>query len=179
VIAREGWSGERPRGAFYFCGPWKNALTNRPSTDPSVPSASHSEVKANAIAWLERFVGYMWPEARDPANPHGIDWDVLFDPRGGIGVERFDFQWVRPNVDPTECCETSLPGTAKLRLKADESGFENLYLAGAWLRTSLNATCVEAATMCGMDAARAICGEPAEFAGVCFCMKKPRNDRSR
>jgi hypothetical protein len=33
--------------------------------------------------------------------------------------------------------------------------------------------------MGGMDAARAICGEPAEIAGEWFCMKKPRNDRSR
>ena len=98
---------------------------------------------------------------------------MLYDPRGGVGADRMNFQWIRANVDPTECCETSGPGTTKLRLKADESGFLNLVLAGAWLRTGINATCVEAATMSGMDASRAICGEPKEIVGEWFCMKRP------
>jgi uncharacterized protein with NAD-binding domain and iron-sulfur cluster len=177
VLARERWSpSDAPRGVFYFCGPWKNDLTAKPSTDASVPERAYDEVKANAIDWLSRFVGYMWPDARDPNHPAGLDWNELFDPQHRTGVQRMAFQFIRPNVDPTECCETSLPDTAKLRLKADQSGFENLVLAGAWLRTSINATCVEAATMSGMDAARAICGEPAEIVGEWFCMK-PVEDR--
>ena len=84
-----------------------------------------------------------------------------------------NFQWIRPNVDPTECVEASLPGTTMLRLKADESGLPNLFLAGAWLRTGINATCVEAAVMSGMDCARAISGERLDIVGEWFCAKKP------
>jgi hypothetical protein len=173
VIEREAWGAGGPKGVFYFCGPWKNDLTTRPSTDDTVPARSFVEVEANATDWLSRFVGYMWPDARDPSNPDGLDWNALYDPRGGTGVARLRYQWIRPNADPSECCEASLPKTTELRLKADESGFENLYLSGAWLRTGLNATCVEAATMAGMDASRAICNEPREIVGEWFCMKRP------
>ncbi len=172
VLPREQWGADPPKGVFYFCGPWKNELTAQPSTDATVPAQALAEVRTNAIDCLSKYVGYMWPDARDPANPDGLDWEALFDPHGGTGMDRMDFQWIRPNVDPTECCETSLPGTSKLRLKADEAGFENLYLAGAWLRTGINATCVEAATMSGMDAARAISGQPLEIIGEYFCQRR-------
>ena len=163
---------ERP-----FCGPWKNGLTERPRTDASVPAAAHAEVLASSLAWLKQYVGYMWPNAQDPANPAGLDWNALYDPSGAVGTGRMSFQWIRPNVDPSECVEASLPGTSTLRLKADESGFENLYLAGAWLRTGINATCVEAAVMSGMDCARAISGERLHIVGEWFCMKTPARFR--
>lgn len=178
VLPREAWpTGDAPGGVFYFCGPWKNDLTTRPSTDTHVPAQSFVEVKANARSWLDQYVGYMWPDAKSPVDPAGLDYDVLYDPQHRAGVARLDYQWIRPNVDPTECCETSLPNTTHLRLKAHESGFENLVLAGAWLRTGINATCVEAATMSGMDAARAICGEPKQIVGEWFCMRRPPDAR--
>ena len=42
----------------------------------------------------------------------------------------------------------------------DESGFADLYLAGDWTRNGLNVGCVEAATVSGMQAARAVTGYP-------------------
>jgi uncharacterized protein with NAD-binding domain and iron-sulfur cluster len=177
VIAREPWPAPAPKGVFYFCGPWKTALVAKSRTDASVPANARAEVEASAIDWLEKYVGYMWPLARDPANPNGLDWNALHDPTGAVGPARMRSQWIRPNVDPTECVEASLPHTSKLRLKADESGFENLFLAGAWLRTGLNATCVEAAVMSGMDCARAISNEQLEITGEWYCMKKPARFR--
>jgi uncharacterized protein with NAD-binding domain and iron-sulfur cluster len=50
-------------------------------------------------------------------------------------------------------------------LHADQSGFANLFLAGDWLKTGLDAGCVEAAVMGGMQASRAICGLPASIQG--------------
>lgn len=174
VLPREQWPAhDKPGGVFYFCGPYLNPFTAKPSTDQTVPADAYAGVMAEAKDWLDKYVGYMWPDARAPGNPDGLDYEVLYDPRGGVGADRMNFQWIRANVDPTECCETSGPGTTKLRLKADESGFLNLVLAGAWLRTGINATCVEAATMSGMDASRAICGEPKEIVGEWFCMKRP------
>jgi predicted NAD/FAD-dependent oxidoreductase len=62
-------------------------------------------------------------------------------------------------VDPSERYVLSVKGSTKYRLAADDSKFENLYLAGDWVATRLGAGCVEAATMAGLAAARKI-GRP-------------------
>jgi predicted NAD/FAD-dependent oxidoreductase len=50
-----------------------------------------------------------------------------------------------------------------VRLTSAGSGLANLFLAGDWLRTGLDAGCVEAAVMGGMQASRAISGYPADI----------------
>ncbi len=54
----------------------------------------------------------------------------------------------------------SLPGTGRYRLRADESGYGNLALAGDWIDSSLNAGCIEAAVVSGIQAANAVLGRP-------------------
>jgi predicted short-subunit dehydrogenase-like oxidoreductase (DUF2520 family) len=107
----------------------------------------------------------LWPNA---AQPGSFDWSVLTDPNRRSGTDRLDAQFWRANVDPTECCVLSSAGTTQSRLAADESGFENLFLAGEAVRTNLNQTCVEDAVMSGMAASRAICGSPATIVGENF-----------
>ena len=53
----------------------------------------------------------------------------------------------------------SLPGTGRLRLRADESGYDNLVLAGDWIDTGLNAGCIESAVMSGIQAANTVTGQ--------------------
>jgi uncharacterized protein with NAD-binding domain and iron-sulfur cluster len=45
-------------------------------------------------------------------------------------------------------------------LRADESGYDNLVLAGDWTDNGLNAGCIEAATLSGLQAANALLGRP-------------------
>jgi predicted NAD/FAD-dependent oxidoreductase len=59
----------------------------------------------------------------------------------------------------------SVPRSTKFRLKANESGFDNLYLAGDWLLNGLNIGCVESAVMGGLEASQAISGYPQEIVG--------------
>jgi len=47
-------------------------------------------------------------------------------------------------------------GSIGKRLAPHDSGFINLALAGDWVRTTLNAGCLEAATLGGLGAADAI-----------------------
>ena len=68
---------------------------------------------------------------------------------------------MRVNFEPTERYVTAPANTTTFRLKAWESGYSNLYLAGDWTYTGLNVGCVEATVMSGKLASLAISGYPA------------------
>jgi uncharacterized protein with NAD-binding domain and iron-sulfur cluster len=67
-------------------------------------------------------------------------------------------QWVTANVDPSDRYVQSVAGSDRYRLRPDESGYENLFLAGDWTDCGLNAGCIEAATISGLQAANAVLG---------------------
>ena len=69
------------------------------------------------------------------------------------------------NVDPNERYVLSVPGSLKHRLWSDQSGFDNLFLAGDWTRNAISAGCVEAAVSSGMRAARGLSGYPTTIVG--------------
>ena len=81
------------------------------------------------------------------------------------GLARFDSQFWLGNYQPTERYVLTPAGSVQHRLGRDQSGYENLFLAGDWIKTGLDAGCVEAAVMGGMQASRAICGVPEEILG--------------
>jgi uncharacterized protein with NAD-binding domain and iron-sulfur cluster len=166
VVEVETWPGvTKPKTLHYLCGTYATDLYRKPSTDPTVPQQAYDAIRQSAVSWLETSSYGLWPAA---ARPGRFDWSVLTDPCGRTGSDRLDAQFWRANIDPTECCVLSSAGTTQYRLAADESGFENLFLAGAWTRTNLNQTCVEAAVMSGMAASRAISGHPEEIVGENF-----------
>lgn len=67
-------------------------------------------------------------------------------------------QHVSVNVDPSDRYVQSVPGSDKYRLRPDESGYDNLVLAGDWTDCGMNAGCIEAAVMSGLEAANAVLG---------------------
>ncbi len=74
------------------------------------------------------------------------------------------FYW-RANYYGSERYVVSHVGSCNYRLGADETRYDNLYLAGDWTRNGVNLGCIEAAVNSGMMAARAICGLPAIIKG--------------
>ena len=56
-----------------------------------------------------------------------------------------------------------VPGSDRHRLRSDESGFDNLVLAGDWTDNGLNAGCIEAATLSGLQAANAVLGRSRNY----------------
>jgi uncharacterized protein with NAD-binding domain and iron-sulfur cluster len=62
------------------------------------------------------------------------------------------------NIDPSDRYVQSLPGSDQYRLRPDESGYDNLVLAGDWTDCGMNAGCIEAAVMSGLQAANAVLG---------------------
>ena len=152
LIASEDWADDRrPEALAYFC----SALDARAGADPL---AAHRLVRANAVRQLDGFAGRLWPGAAAPAG--GFRWDLLWADDGARGEARLDDQFWSANVDPSDRYVQSLPGTAAHRLRADESGFANLFLAGDWIRCGLDAGCMEAAVMSGLQAANAVRGRP-------------------
>jgi uncharacterized protein with NAD-binding domain and iron-sulfur cluster len=120
-------------------------------------------VKGNAIAFLSRPVLALWPGAS--AGTASFNWNLLVDPAGASGVQRFDSQYWRANIDPSSRYVLAPPGGISARLQPDQSGFANLFLAGDWTYTPMNSGCVEAATMSGLRAAQGVLGSPVPIYG--------------
>src|SRR6185436_15608561 len=131
-------------------------------SDYQFPVEQTALVKQNAIDWLNSYVSGIWPNA---ANQGGFQWNLLDDPTGDSGVARFNSQYWRANIAPAERYVLSVPNSTKYKLMAAQSGFQNLYLAGDWVRNGLNFGCIESATMGGLQASRGICGYPKDIIG--------------
>jgi uncharacterized protein with NAD-binding domain and iron-sulfur cluster len=164
LLARETWPEHGPRFITYLCGQFPDADVIPPYTDHGFPSRERERFRAQAVQWLNDNASAIWSRTA-AAGGAGFDWSRLYDGSGATGAGRIDAQYVRVNIDPSERYVLSLPGTSKLRLRAGDSGFRNLFLAGDWVRTSINAGCVEAAVMAGMDAASALSGDPIPVVG--------------
>jgi uncharacterized protein with NAD-binding domain and iron-sulfur cluster len=145
TLGREDWPADgAPHAVAYFC----SVLTEREAADPA---RAEERVEANAIEFLTRSSGHFWPAAID-AEGH-FRWELL----AGDGSAA---RYCRANVDPSDRYVQSLPGTGRFRLRADGSGYRNLVLAGDWIDCGLNAGCIEAAALAGLQAANAVLGRP-------------------
>jgi uncharacterized protein with NAD-binding domain and iron-sulfur cluster len=161
LLAREDWPpANAPESIHYFCGALADDVFPPPLGDPTFPLRQAARVRAGAIAWLDGHIGHLWPRAVGKGPGTGFDWALLADASNERGVSRFDSQYWRANVDPSERYVLSIPGSTRFRLPPGDSGFANLYLAGDWTATTLSAGCIESAVEGGILAAQAIIGLP-------------------
>lgn len=147
LLAHEQWP-VRPGTLAYFCGVMPTKTSAPGLGDHQFPAEQARLADEAARRWVLDELPALWPH-----------FDVT-QLRGGWAG-----QYSRANVNPTCRYVQSLPGTTSLRLAASESGFGRLVLAGDWLRNGLNYGCVESATISGLQACRAICGEPQVIPG--------------
>ena len=160
----------------YGCGTFATSLyKSEIGTAPNPQSIANQQVQGNLIKWLNDEGASLWSKARNGAE---FDWRVLWDPQDRVGVDRLKAQYVRANISPTECCPGTPPGSLGLRLRSQDTGFLNLTLAGCYVRTGLNTTCVEGAIMSGMQASRAICGSPQVVVGENFGQRMSLGDET-
>lgn len=151
----EDWPAEsRPKTVAYFCGslgaPW-------PFTEePSAYVRRHQQaVHTEALKFLNHDVGLWFPSA---VTDDGFAWHLLSGVNGHRGAAALATQHVSVNIDPSDRYVQSVPGSDKYRLRPDESGYDNLVLAGDWTDCGMNAGCIEAAVMSGLEAANALLG---------------------
>jgi uncharacterized protein with NAD-binding domain and iron-sulfur cluster len=131
LLAQEEWPANTVAQVAYFC-------------EDLVPAEAPNSGRTRVAANVRRFLG-------DPGNGDVLDLWRLFD-RAAHEVHRYE----RANTDASDGYVLSEADATRLRLTPDASGFANLALAGDWVRSELNAGCLEAATMGGLDAARGI-----------------------
>ena len=163
VLAFEPWPAPKPLSLHYLTGTWASDLYMQPASQTGTPAAALADVRSQTIDWLNQYSAAMWPLAHGSG---GFDWDVLAAPEGVSGVSRLDYQFIRANVDPTECCTLSAAGTTQYRPHA-ASNFANLYFAGEGTAMGFT-TSFEGSVMSGAAASRAICGAPERIVGYSF-----------
>lgn len=133
---------DRAATVAYFCGsldaPW-------PIDDDSASYVRRYEeqVRADAVRFMNRDIGLWFPNAVSDA---GFSWELLCG------------QHVSVNIDPSDRYVQSVPGSDRFRLRPDESGYDNLVLAGDWTDCGMNAGCIEAAVRSGLQAANVLLG---------------------
>jgi uncharacterized protein with NAD-binding domain and iron-sulfur cluster len=145
LLPAEGYDGDRgPRGLAYFCSVMPDSVS---------PADADRFVRTAAADYLERHTKQLWPGA---FKDNEFDWNVVFDPLGRQGRERLEAQYVRTNVGGSDRYVTTPAGSVDSRLRSDESGFENVVLAGDWTHSGIDGGCVEAAVMSGEQAGTAL-----------------------
>lgn len=150
LIPHEDWPSDGPAQLAYFCSPAHNV-----GVDPA-------PFRDRVLDWANRDLVRMWPGALKDGK---FDLSLLWGPSDQSPEDRFQTQYFRQNFYGSERYVLSVPNSVQYRLPPDDSGFENLFLAGDWTRCGINAGCVEAATISGLVAARGLTGHPFEVVG--------------
>lgn len=139
VADAERWP-HRPSWVAYLCGvaPPELAALER--------SAADTMASTHAREWL-RDALWLCPNA---------SLDGRFDAAALMGGDSPESIYGRCNTYRWEQYILSRPGATQYRLAPDDSGFDNLFLAGDWTRNCINGGSVEGAVDSGMLAAAAI-----------------------
>ena len=142
----------------YFCGV-------QDERDGEDQAAATERAKRDAIAFLQRDIGGLWPEAVAAESVEALMWDLLVDPAESAGEARFHSQYCRANTVGSERYVLTPAGTVKHRLSPAGFGVDNLVLAGDWTRTGVDGGCVEAAAISGVRAAHTLIGDDHHIPG--------------
>jgi uncharacterized protein with NAD-binding domain and iron-sulfur cluster len=167
VLPREQWPPSAvPLNVSYFTGAQPGPDQPPPATDTDFPVRMTEDARRLALVYLEKHLTTLLPGAMDSDAPPSIDWRLLVDlDSSHAGTERFASQYWRSNCDPHERCTLALPGTGKFRIRADDTGYANLTIAGDWIDNGIHVACLEGAVMGGIYAARAVAGIPFPIIG--------------
>jgi hypothetical protein len=137
LLDAEGGGPGGPAAVSYFC-------SVLPEADAE-PATAARRLADTARGFLEHGTRHIWPRMR----PDGSEFrwrEVLAT-------------YARTNIDPSDRYVQSLPGSGVHRIAADASGFDNLAIAGDWTDSGLNAGCIEAAVISGLQAANTVLGQ--------------------
>jgi uncharacterized protein with NAD-binding domain and iron-sulfur cluster len=161
LLEEENWQkGNQPGDLAYYCGTMSDSQNPLPPySQHDFPKQEYERVYLFSKKWLENYMGWFFPKGTPKDNPYGLDFELLMNPNHTneklTGDELLKLQYFTANIDPSNRYTLAWPGTDKYRLKTNESGFENLYLAGDWTNFGLNVGHLEGTCISGIRAASA------------------------
>ena len=173
LLPAEDWPSPGPLSVAYFCGAMADAAA------PNDAKLATEKAKSDGLAWTTKQLQALWTKSGKGAD---FDWNLLHVARPATGEARFDQQYWRANISPSERYVLSLPNTLQHRLEPGKSGYSNLFLTGDWPKApEVNAGAVEVAVMCGLSAASALSGVkiPIVYANTLYgpmAQANPRTD---
>ena len=162
ILKEEDWpEGNIPGDLAYYCGTMSDSADPLPPyTDHNFPETQYNRVFDFTKSWMNKYMGWFFPKAAPSDNPKGFDFSLLMDPDNGkeplSGDALYKKQYFCANIDPSNRYTLAWPGTDKYRLKANESGFTNLFLTGDWTNFGLNIGHMEGTCISGIRAALAV-----------------------
>jgi len=131
----------------YFCG----SVPRLRSSPPTDRGAERRRGEAIASAWLNDHAAAAFPSLGSVNGEYNQ----------AAEVDRF----VSMNSDPATTYVTTPVGNPQHRIRPDETGFANLFLAGDWTRNNFDMGAVECAVLSAKLCARAISGDFAPIFG--------------
>lgn len=153
LIPEESWAArDDVRSIAYFCSVMPDEAPPEGVTR-EFAREQRAAVRRNAIEFLERDVGALWPGSRKKSG--GFNWSLL------AGGRTIDSQYMTANVNPSDRYVLSLPGSLRYRISPLDLTFDNLTIAGDWTASGLDSGCIESAVMSGRLAAHALSQHPA------------------
>jgi uncharacterized protein with NAD-binding domain and iron-sulfur cluster len=133
LLVRERWDADArsPRSLAYLC-----------SASPE--GGNHADTATTVRSFVREWSPALWPSAA----PVDVDGPLVRS------------VFVRADHDASDRYVQALPGSDRHRMRVDDSGVAHLVLAGDWTDCGLNAGCIEAAVISGIEAAAAVEGRP-------------------
>lgn len=161
IIDLERWPADnRPRTLLYLTGVLPDDDPIPGHDDHDFPERQRLRVMYLAEQWMQDHMGYFFPRGTRRGHPTGMDLGLLVDWERHAGTKhgppRLSSQYFRANVDPSERYTLAKPSPRKYRLRTDDTGFANLFLAGDWIDYGLNMGFFEGAIISGLRAAHAV-----------------------
>ena len=117
------------------------------------------EVKRSSMQDILEILRNISPNSFDEGH---FNWTVFVDPMNRTGEERFDSQYLRLNINPSDLYTLILSNSSQYRITTDGAGFDNIYFTGDWIQNGLNC-CLEGAFTAGLLTSKAISGYPREI----------------
>lgn len=158
TLPYEQWKeGNSPQTVAYFCGACTDFAPPAPYSDHQYPDRQVEIARIISKQWLSDNTSFFWPRGTTLETPRGLDLRLLVDPdgRGHTGDEKFGTQYFRANVSPSERYTLAVPFYHQYRMRPDDTGFKNLYVAGDWVwHQGVNAGFFEGAVTAGREAAQ-------------------------
>lgn len=163
LISEERWPADRaPKGLIYFIGALPDPEEIPGFHRHDYPARMAERVKWATVQYLRNIDGVLPATQGNVIDPRSLDFDLLVQHDGvdRRGVNRFESQYWRANIDPNERYTLTVAGTVQYRLSPWESGYDNLVLAGDWTYTGFNVGSFEGSVMSGKLASLTLSGAP-------------------